>query len=180
MGSPYPRPGWLGRQRKSHPRTFVLAILCAAIIVVEVGAVTNLFGLLNKPSSTTTTTEPNLNPFAEMVATILSEVKYTGGSSGYLAELEGQELCKTSCPSLTVYTFHDPPEIGLYFFFNVTNTASHGVNMSQPVLGISGSNQSVFFLQTFCCYTHVNQPYDEPLTVGLQFMPAGPPAARSA
>jgi hypothetical protein len=173
MVSPYRRPGWLRRQTKSHPRTFALAIVCAAIIVVEVAAVTNFFGLLDKSSPTTAPTEPKLNPYDEEVVTVVSEVTYTGASSGYLAELENQELCQAVCPNLTIYTFHDPPEIGLYFYFNVTNTASHGVNISQPVLGISGTNQSVFYLQTFCCYTHVNQPYDEPLTVGLKFLAAG-------
>jgi len=174
MGSPYPRPSWLRRQAKRHPAILVVGVICAAVVLLEVGAVTGFFGLSALKSSPKSPAPPDLNPYGEVIVEVVSHVNYTGAGSGYFAELEGQNLCGAAgCNALTYYPAYSPPEIGFFFYFNVTNTAAHDENISQPKLGVSGPDHEIFLLVTFCCYTTESKPYSEPLTDGAKFEPNG-------
>ena len=172
MGTPLQRPRSLRRQIKGHRLPIAIGLVCAAVVIVEIAAVTNGFGLLTHPASAPPK-PPDLNPYDEEVSIVLSNVTYSGHATGYFPGLDEQDLCGVQCPLLRIYTDHQPDEIGFYFFFNVTNTADVSVNMSNPALGISGTNQTVFFLKTFCCYSTLSQPYSEPLVGKLRFSPSG-------
>lgn len=174
MAGPYRRPSRLRAAAKRHPAMLAVGIVCAIAVIAEIGAVTDAFGLLHPGSSSTSPTPPDLNPYSETFLAITSEVKYGAGGSDYFPEFEGQPICGAKCPGLpVVFTGFASPVIGLFFYFNVTNTASVAANFSLPALGVVGGNTAGFVLVTYCCYTSTNVPYSEQLTAGSQLAPHG-------
>ena len=134
----------------------------------------HFFGLLHHGSSAPSTpTGPNLNPYNETILSFTSDV--TGSAATYLPSLEHQELCPASeCPGLPqMFLNWTPIVIGLAFYFNVTNQAANDTHVSLPTLGISGTNPTVFYLITLCCYTNTNQKYDEALAGTFTLLPFG-------
>lgn len=178
MGSPYRRPSWFARQRRNHPALLAVAFVCAAAVVVEIAAVTNVFGLLGHGTKSTGPTGPNLNPYHEEFLSVTGEIQYKGTGTGYFAQLEGQSVCPKVCPAFPkLFNNTGTPAYGIFFFFNVTNTASQTRNISEPVLGLVGKNTAGFVLVTYCCYSTTNTQYSEPLVTGLQVQGAGSPGA---
>jgi hypothetical protein len=173
MGSPYRRPSWLRRQAKQHPAMLLVGTFCAVVVVVVIVAVSGLLTLGLHPASTPAPTPPNLNPFDEQITAVWGNVVYTGSESGYFAALQHQDLCGAVCNVLRLIPALSTPTFGMLFFFNVTNTEANGQNLSEPQLGISGDDPTVFNLETLCCYSTESQPYSEPLTVGLHFSGSG-------
>ena len=98
MASPYRRPGWARRQWRAHPTLFVVGIVCAVAVLVEIGAVTDFFGLA-RPHPASTPAGPNLNPGHETVVAIDVAFNYTGASKGYFTT-GGTDLCDGRCPLL--------------------------------------------------------------------------------
>jgi len=144
-------------------------------VILEVAAFTNFFGL-TAPHSSTGTQPPDLNPFGEKILAISANISYFGSVSAYFPVLQDGDLCGLRCPSLPRIWPSDgslPAEVAIYFFYNITNEASVNVNLSSPVLATSGSDPTLFFLQTFCCYTQVTTPYDELVDSGVEEMPPG-------
>jgi hypothetical protein len=169
MGTPYRRPNWLSRQTKAHRTLFVVGLLCAALVLVEIGAVTDFFGLGHRPASSGPA-PPNLNPYSEEILAI--DTAITGSGSTYFATFEGQNLCEGICPELpTVYTDHDPAQIAIFFYYNVTNSAGTTETLTAPTLGTSGLNATMFTVQTFCCYSTNSTPYKELINSALIFTP---------
>lgn len=147
-----------------------VGLLCAAVIVIEVGAVTNFFGLEDHHASGSTgPTGPGLNPYGEMMISVTGEIVYTGSGSNYFPGLEHSTLCGRCSELPNEYSQDIPPEVGFYFFFNVTNEQTTGKeSISQPVL-TTVPHSTIFTLVTFCCYSALNTPYSESLTDGLTF-----------
>jgi hypothetical protein len=173
MGTPYRRPGWLRRQAKNHPAMIVVGTLCVAAVVIEVAVLSGVLSLALHRGGGTGPTPPNLNPYDEQIDHVWGNIVYTGSQSGYFVALQHQDLCGAGCETLHLIPTQTTPTIGILFFFNVTNTAATGQNLSTPQLGISGSDQSAFQLATLCCYSSESQPYSEPLTGPLHFSPSG-------
>jgi hypothetical protein len=173
MASPNRRRRWLTRGAEGRPLLFVVGLTCAAAVIIEVAAFTGFFGLADQHTSPGGPAGPNLNPYHEKILAITSNITYFGSVTGYFPTLNGTSLCALACPELPRLwesnVSHLPPEIGIHFFYNVTNTAAVTVNLSVPVLQASGPDSTLFYLETFCCYTTVNQPYDEQVIAAVQF-----------
>ena len=150
-----------------------VGLACVVAVLLEIGAITGFFGLTSLLHRTTGAAEPDLNPSHELIFSVESNVTYIGSISGYLPALEDTDLCGYSCPTLPQIWVPKqgslPPEIGIYFYFNITNTAAAIVNLSVPVLVTSGPDPTLFYLQTWCCYTKTTQMYDELLDDPIQF-----------
>lgn len=154
------RPNWLVRQAKAHPTWFATTIVCAAVILLEIAALTNLFGLGVHSGAPPPSTGPNLNPFGVRVVAIESAISYTGPANGYVPALEGQNLCGARCPLYPNESFaSSPPHLGLDFFYNLTNTADVAHNLSLPVIGNPPSIP--FQVHLMCCYATFGEAYSE-------------------
>jgi len=168
--------GLLGRyaqRARSRPALFVVAPACVAALVIEAGVFTGFFGLPGL-LSTHGSSGPDLNPHHERILAVLSNITYIGAIQGYFSSLEGTNLCGVACPELPREWPSDgilPAEVGVYFYFNVSNDASVDVNLSVPVISTSGPTPTLFFLQTFCCYTTANPPYVDLLDAQVPFTP---------
>ena len=171
-----PRRPFHWRSRGSGDRRYLLlaGLVCLAAVLVEVGALTGWFGLGGFPWGSRGPSVPNLNPDHERILAITGNTTYFGSVSGYFPAITGTSLCGPSCPELPRIWPSDgilPAEVGVFFYYNVTNTAKVDVNLSMPVLATSGANPTLFFLQTFCCYSTVNPPYVELIDSSLEFPP---------
>lgn len=171
-------PGHLGRfarRAKERPLLLGVGLACAAAVLLEVAALSGFFGvgaLLHRSSGPGL---PDLNPYHDTVIAVTANVSYIGAISGYFPSLEGTSLCGRACPiTPRIWTPKEgnlSPEVGVYFYFNVTNTATVDVNLSVPVLTTSGPDADLFFLQTFCCFSKVGVLYDEDIDTGIAFTP---------
>jgi len=163
--------GQVGPRRRSL--LFPVAVLCVAAIVLETAAVTGVFGLANGQTRSTGPSGPDLNPYGERIVAIGGNITYAGPARGYFPALNGTSLCPHLCPETPLVWGTDgsngSPEIGVRFFYNVTNVGNRTANLSLPVLTTGGPDPTLFVLETYCCYSAVNQPYGELLTVGPQF-----------
>jgi len=168
MASPYRRPGWLRRQTRGHPLLFVVAIVCVAAIVVEVGIAEGWFAL---PKSTPGSNVPNLNPYHDQIFSVTGSVAYhpaeTGGAVGYFPALDNQSLCPGVCP-LSAQIFVNPSNasdwlVGLKIYFNVSNTDPEGnaYTLANFTLEASGATPHLFSVVMLCC---AGSGYQEPLT----------------
>jgi hypothetical protein len=146
---------------------------CAAAVVLEVAAFTNLFGLAVHGSSSAPG-GPDLNPYHERILAITTNITYLGSETDYFPALQGANVCGIACPELPVYWPSDgivAAEVGVYFYYNVTNLASTIVNLSVPIIATSGTLTTLFVLQTYCCYTTAEPPYDESVDSVVHFSP---------
>lgn len=165
---------WAARRAKAHPLLLVVGISCVAAVLVEVGAFTGFFGLGGLGSGTGPRTPPNLNPHHDLILAVTGNITYFGSITGYFPALQGASLCGQACPEVPRLWSSDgilPEEVGVYFYYNVTNLASVDVNLSVPVVTTSGPVPTLFFLQTWCCYTPATVKYDEMLDSPIQFPP---------
>ena len=147
------------RQTRGHPLVFAAILICVAAVFIEVAATTHFFGLV-QPASTGGTTPSNLNPYGELIFAINSTVTYHSGTSGYFPNLTGTELCPYTCPRAPeVVSKNGNTSIGIYFYVNVTNTATVDESLSNLSLTTSGSVPHLFALVLFCC---CSDRYQEP------------------
>ena len=164
-----------GRWRRRR-RLWSVTAACAVVVLVEVAALTGVFGWVGSllGSGSAGTSAPDLNPHHDLILSITGNVTYLGAVRDYLPALNETSLCGGRCPTTPVeWVSHDPrypSEVGVYFFFNVTNEGGVTVNLSTPEIWVS-SDPHLLSLQTYCCYsTHV-QPYSELVVAPIQFIP---------
>ena len=178
MASPPPTPRSPARRTRRPSALLIVGFACAVAILVEVGAITGCFGLAGWHWGSQGPTAPDLNPYGERILAITGNTTYFGPIHGYFPSLDDTNLCGPKCPELPRQWPSDgilPDEVGVFFYYNVTNTANILVNLSQPVVSTSGPVSTLFFLETFCCYTTTDPPYVElidsaiPASPGLEF-----------
>jgi len=174
MGSPYRRPSWASRQWKSHPTMLLTGVVCAVVVLVEVGAFTNGFGLAGALHRSPPPPPPtNLNPHEMKILEILAGVSYLGGPTGYFGGLNGANLCEVECPVLPAeYPSFTPPQAGLLFFYNVTNTGTTDRNLSLPLVTTSGPNPLLFGVKVYCCYGGAGGQYSEDMEGSFNILAA--------
>jgi hypothetical protein len=131
-----------------------VAVACLAAVVIEVGAVTEGFGLVGLLTSHRGTGPggPNPNPYGELVVAVLASITY-GSSDHAFPALQGAQLCAL-CPVVPPEnTSYDPPVAGLWFYFNVTNTGSNYTYLANFTLTTSGASPELFTLVggVLCC-----------------------------
>ena len=138
---------------------------------------TNFFGLANRGAGAPGPPGPNLNPYDQRILAVVGNITYFGTITGYYPELSHANLCGLACPELPVVWWSSadslPPELGIHFYYNVTNSATVDVNLSTPTLQASGPDPTLFYLVTYCCYTTANPPYDEVVDSGIEEAPPG-------
>jgi hypothetical protein len=146
----------LRRRRGGIFRWAVVA--CVAAVLIEVGAVTDGFGIPaairhGGGSSSGPGFDP-ANPYDENVTEILSSISYGGGREVFPA-LQGSDLCDPGCPEAPTEMFfnYTPPVAGLWFYFNVTNVGPNISVLSNFTLSSSGPDPHLFVLAGItCCY----------------------------
>ena len=162
------------RHHVRRHRLAVIALACAAVVLIEIGATSGFFGWLIALGAAPSP-PPDLNPYHEQILAISSNITYFGEVQYYFPSLNRTSLCHPSCPELPrTWISTDskyPDEIGVLFYYNVTNEVGVDVNLSQPLIRTSGPDPTLFYLITYCCYTTLDQKYSEPLDAELQFTP---------
>lgn len=159
--SPYRGRPWIVRQTRAHPLLFVAVLVCVAAVFIEVAATTHFFGLV-QPSSGGGSTLPSLNPYGEVIFAVNSSVTYHSGSSGYFPALDGTDLCQYTCPKTPVLVSNNGnTSIGVFFYVNVTNTATTDESLSNLTLTTSGANTDLFSLVLICCYPTYQEPFSK-------------------
>jgi hypothetical protein len=143
----------------------VVALVCVAAVVVEIGATTHFFGLL-QPASGAGGPHSNLNPYHELIFAVNSTIAYNSGESGYFPALDGTELCPFHiCPKTPVLvTKNGNTSIGIFFYVNVTNTGASDESLGNFTLTTSGADPQLFSLAVFCCYSSSSPSYTEPFS----------------
>lgn len=113
--------------RRRRRWVYLIAALCVAAIVLEVGFVTDWFGLASRPAGTSAnppSTGTNPNPFNQTVRSVTASVSYRGSAAGSFPALDGTNLCP-ECPALPRADYSaSPPEAVFSFYVNVTNTGT--------------------------------------------------------
>jgi hypothetical protein len=166
-----PRP----RRRRifatDHPLLWTVGLACAAVVVLEIFALNGFFGIAAPWTARPAPAPPDLNPHHQTIVAIWSNISYVGLVKDYFPSLNGTGLCGGACPELprqwTPPTGNRPTEIGVLFYYNITNEAALTVNLSAPIVMTSGADPTLFFLETFCCYSTVNQPYGDQISTEL-------------
>jgi hypothetical protein len=155
------------RRRRRWGALAWVGIGCLVAVLVEVGVVTNGFGLLNPAPAAPPAPGPNPNPYGELIGKVLAAIIYNGQGPDPFPSLNGGELC-VHCPELPkTNTSYNPPVAGIWFYFNVTNGGSNGTTISNFTLKTSGSDTSLFKLVgVVCCYPHYAET-----TASLYFTP---------
>ncbi|MCI4339834.1 MAG: hypothetical protein L3K06_01275 [Thermoplasmata archaeon] len=140
-----------GRHPKHHLRLLTVAGILLAVAIV-VGALLALSGL-DGSGGNPTAPAPDPNPARVPVLAVHGSLSYSGSSSGYLAIVEGTNLCP-QCPVVPETNDQfSPPVAGFAFFFNVTNLGSvwHTVG-GFTISGPSYGGVPIFHvLAVFCC-----------------------------
>jgi len=145
-----------------------IAVACIAAVVIEVGAVTDGFGIpgLLQPQGTSSPppTGPNPNPYGEPIVAIWASVAY-GSSAQPFPNITNTNLCH-DCPlTPKENTAYDPPVAGLWIYFNVTNVDATSANLGNFSLNTSGSEPALFELvSVVCCYSPHGPSYGEVVT----------------
>jgi hypothetical protein len=149
-----------------------IAVVCVVAVLIEVGAVTNGFGLAHLlfPSKGTSPgpSGPNPNPYNETILAVTASIVY-GTGRGEFPALQGTDLCNL-CPALPLENAsYDPPVAGFWFFFNVTNEGTNGTHIGNFTLGTSGSEPHLFrMVNVVCC-----SPRYEEVVTAVYFTPVG-------
>ena len=138
---------------RRHPRRQLRWLTAGGIVLAVAVVAGSLLALswLNGPGGTGAPPDPN--PGQVPVLGVHASLSYSGSASGYLAIVEGTNLCP-HCPVVpeTNYQF-SPPVAGFAFFLNVTNLGNSyhtvgGFTVSGPSVG----GVPIFrLLAVFCC-----------------------------
>jgi len=175
MASPESRLRWLARRTRQQPALVIVGLACAAAVLTEVGVFTGGFGLGHLLAGSSGSPGPNLNPDHQRILGVAASITYIGPISAYFPALQDTNLCGAACPELPKVWVPSqgslPPEVGVYFYFNVTNLATVSVNLSVPILTTSGPDPTLFYLQTWCCWSKVGILYDELIDSPVGFTP---------
>jgi hypothetical protein len=162
-----PATPW-SRPRRRRGLMVWIAVACIAAVVIEVGAVTDGFGIpgLLQPQGTSSPppTGPNPNPYGEPIVAIWASVAY-GSSAQPFPNITNTNLCH-DCPlTPKENTAYDPPVAGLWIYFNVTNVDATSANLGNFSLNTSGSEPALFELvSVVCCYSPHGPSYGEVVT----------------
>lgn len=147
-------------------------VACAVAVLVEVGAVTNGFGvpalLVRHGGSASGPGVDPANPYDVNVTVIRAAIVYGEGVEVFPA-LQGANLCP-GCPATPrENTNFTPPVAGLWFYFNVTNVADNISILANFTLTTSGTNPHLFILaDVLCCYPSYGEEAGD-----TEFGPAG-------
>lgn len=141
-------------------------VACVAAVLIEVGAVTNGFGLApllfppSKPGPGPGPPGPNPNPYNMTIFGVISAITYAKDPDSF-PSLQGVNLCNR-CPELPPEnTNYTPPVAGVWFYFNVTNDGLNTTNISNFTLTTSGASPHLFKLVgVVCC----SPKYEEVVT----------------
>lgn len=137
-----------------------VAVICVAAVVAEVGWATSGFGLAGLfHRGGGGGSGPNLNPYGEEIVSVVASLSWTGSGRNPFPILAGGELCG-HCPALPRTNSNvSPPIIGLWVYFNVTNSGPNESQVRNATITTSGSNPYLFSLQgeaagqgIYCCY----------------------------
>lgn len=124
------------------------AVACVAAVLIEVGAVTDLFGFgwFGKSGTSTPSPPPNPNPYDENITSVLGSIAYSGSGTDPFPILNGGQLCP-ACPIAPKEdTSVDPPVASVWVYFNVTYTGTNDTTISNFTLSTSGSDPGLFEL----------------------------------
>ncbi len=137
------------RGRRKRGRLVIwVAVACLAAVVVEVGAVTDAFGLYHT-SSTAASPPPDLNPGSEQITSVVPSVTYTGGGSDpfQFAVVAGDNIC-SQCPLLPRLDTNTNPNLEVaWIYFNVTYTGSAPLaNLTTFAVSTNGTDPTLFLL----------------------------------
>jgi len=149
-----------------------VGIACALAVVIEVGVVTNAFGLasLGKSTGGSGSNGPNPNPSDEMVTSVVGAMTYNGGGADPFPNLQGTNLC-AKCPVVPKVNANVTPAVAvLWVYFNISYSGSSDTTISNFTLTSSGSNASLFKLAGVFVYPRYSEPATEVL-----FNPGIPP-----
>ncbi len=131
-------------------------VACVVAVLVEVGAVTNGFGVpaalgRHGGSGSGPGVDP-ANPYDVNVTAIRAAIVYGGGVQVFPA-LQGTDLCPGCPESPRENTNFTPPVAGIWFYFNVTNVGNNISQITSFALSSSGTNPHLFVLVgVLCCY----------------------------
>ncbi len=144
-----------------------VAVACIAAVLIEVGAVTDGFGL---PSLLAhhggVSSPPNLNPFSEPINAVNVKLVYGVDEGNPFSFPDGSDLCH--CPRQPILDTNVTPDvIGIYLYFNITNTGKNYSQIANFSVSSSGANTSLFKLG---CVATQGHGCNEPL-VGVSFLP---------
>jgi len=143
-----------------------------AVIVVALGATTGFFGLVKPAPGSSGYTGPPLNPDHQMIGRILGSL--TGPNASQFSGFTG-DRCGIRCPLLPMlFTTPDPAQIGIYFFFNVTDVTGVAASISEPTIRTSGSDPTLFVIVTYCCYSSSVPSYTEEVSATFPFTSTTP------
>ncbi|HTP56071.1 MAG TPA: hypothetical protein VML53_05345 [Thermoplasmata archaeon] len=171
-GLPYRRPSTLGRKAHRHRTLLAVGLVCAAVVVVALGATTGFFGLLKPAGAPSGYTGPPLNPDHQLIAHILGSL--TGPNASQFSGFTG-DLCGIRCPlSPMLYTTPTPAEIGVYFFFNVTDVTGVAASIAAPTIRTSGADPTLFVIITYCCFSSTHASYTEEVASPFPFTSTTP------
>ncbi|HYA10888.1 MAG TPA: hypothetical protein VEH10_04375 [Thermoplasmata archaeon] len=150
--------------RRGRRRRVLLWVLvaCVAAIVVEIGAVTDGFGvggLFKSGGGSSGRTGPDPNPANERITSVTATITYSGKGSDPFPGLNGVDLC-VNCPLLPRVNANVTPAVAdVWIYFNVTYTGSNTTTISNFTLATSGPDAGLFqFLGVFA-----GPVYNEPV-----------------
>jgi len=158
VGLPPPRPP------RSRRRLVLWAVIaCVLAVLLEVAAVTDGFGLLNKGKGSSGPTGPGPNPYGEMVTSVEASITYSGGGTDPFPNLQGTNVCG-KCPVLPKDDTNLAPPVALvWVYFNVSYSGSTDAKIANFTLTSSGDNASLFKLVGVFVYPTYDEPVPEVL-----------------
>ena len=151
-----PKPGltWPPPRRRRRRVLVWVTVACVAAVLIEVGAVTDGFGLAGWFTSHggSGPSGPDPNPYQEILVGVFAAITY-GTSDHPFPALQGAQLCARCPVAPPENTSYDPPVAGLWFYFNVTNTGENYTYLANFTLTTSGPNPVLFVLAggIYCC-----------------------------
>lgn len=142
-------PPAMFRARRRRSVLLWAALACAVAVVIEVGAVTNAFGLLNKPGSggSSGPPGPNPNPYDENVTSLVGALAYHGSGQSPFPSLNGVANLCVHCPIAPMARSNGTTTVAVvWIYFNVTYTGSNNTHIANFTLTTSGSDPDLFTL----------------------------------
>ena len=138
---PTPRP------RRRRAIVFWVAIACLLAVVIEVGAVTNVFGLGSLFGSKGGSSSPGAgpNPYDENITSVTGAIVFSQKVDPF-PQLNGASLC-SQCPvAPTIDSSTDPAIAVLWVYFYVTYSGENYTTISNFTLTTSGGQNPTLFV----------------------------------
>lgn len=151
---PSPRTTLWPRPRRRRGLLTWIAVAAVAAVLIEVGAVTDGFGvpglLASHGSSGSSPPGPNPNPYNELVNAVWASVTYSTANRSF-PDLQGTNLCSRCPVEPAENASYDPPVAGLWFYFVVKNEGQNWTTMANFTLTTSGADAHLFRLVGVVC-----------------------------